>query len=31
MATTTEREIKIADGLGNADASQVLYGNTSFS
>jgi X-X-X-Leu-X-X-Gly heptad repeat protein len=28
MATTTEREIKIADGLGNADASQVLYGAT---
>lgn len=28
MAITTEREIKIADGLGNADASQVLYGAT---
>ena len=28
MSTTTEREIKVADGLGNADASQVLYGAT---
>ena len=28
MATTTEREIKIANGLGNADASQVLAGVT---
>ena len=28
MSTTTEREIKVADGLGNADASQVLAGAT---
>lgn len=28
MATTTEKEITVADGLGNADASQVLVGAT---
>ena len=28
MSTTTEKEIRVASGLGDADASQVLEGTT---